>query len=300
MFRRNYNENLEGIYRLILKEFFRIVNRNCSIKNAVRIMDKQWDYLIILDACRYDVFADIVDKNADFVISGGGTTQEWLEWNFNGKYKDVIYIAGNPHFATLNLVKTFGFNPFFKVIEVWDYGWDNELKTVPPKEVTKAAIKTLDNFPDKRMIIHYNQPHHPFITNKELLHLDDGTWNTLEGGMWDGEKITVWHYLRQGKIPIKKAWLAYKDNLRIVMSEVDNLVKKLHGRVIVSADHGNHFGEYRLFGHFEGIRSEQLVKIPWMILKDEKSTITSKLDEKQKTKLAINKFILNSKITPRD
>jgi len=124
--------------------FFRIVNRNYSVKNAVRVMDEQWDYLIILDACRYDVFADIVDKNVGFVISGGSTTYEWLEWNFNGRYKDVIYIAGNPHFATANLVKTFGFNPFFKVIEVWDYGWDKKLKTVPPKEVTDAAIKTLD------------------------------------------------------------------------------------------------------------------------------------------------------------
>jgi len=74
------------------------------------------------------------------------------------------------------------------------------------------------------------------------------------------------------------------------MDEVNKLAKKMHGRVIVSSDHGNHFGEYHLFGHFPGFRSEELVKVPWMILKDEKSTFSSKLEEKQKIKLAINKI----------
>lgn len=289
MLQRNHNEKLKNIYRLILKEYFWIFNRNYSKKNAVRVMDEQWDYLIILDACRYDIFADIVDKNTDHVISGGSVTQEWSEWNFNGKFKDVIYIAGNPHLASSNLVKTFGFNPFFKVIDVWDYGWDKKLKTVPPKEVTNAAIEALDHFPDKRMIIHYNQPHHPFVTDKELLHLDDGTWHSLQGDTRPGKKTTVWYYLRQGKVSKEKAWNAYKNNLRLVMGEVNKLAKNLHGRVVVSADHGNHFGEYNLFGHLGGFRTEQLVKVPWMILKDEQTVISPKLDEKQKIKLAINK-----------
>ena len=79
-----------------------------------------------------------------------------MKCNFRGKYKDVIYIAGNPHFASAHLKKTFAFNPFHIVKEVWDYGWDNTLKTVPPEEVTIAALDTLKSSPNKRMIIHYN------------------------------------------------------------------------------------------------------------------------------------------------
>jgi len=258
---------------LVMKIFGRFHSKAYGKRKAIKVMEEDWDYLIVLDACRYDFFKELVDKETDYVISGGTNTQEWLEWNFRGRFKDVIYIAGNPHFASAHLVKSLGFNPFFKVEEVWDYGWDESVKTVHPKEVTKAALNMLNKFPDKRMIVHYNQPHRPYFTNERLLEADGGTCHTLEGGLWEGVKAHkdggAFGLVRRKEVSIEELREAYGNNLRIVMEEVNKLQKNLTGRVIVTADHGDHLGEYHIFGHLRGLRTKVLVKVPWYVLKDD-------------------------------
>jgi hypothetical protein len=274
------------------KSVWPLIHGDLSKSNAVRVMEENWDYLIVLDACRYDTFREVVDAGANYVISGGTHTQGWLKWNFRKKYKDVIYIAGNPHFASAHLKKTLGFNPFYMVEEVWDYGWDSNLKTVPPGQATDAALRTLRRYPEKRMIVHYNQPHHPFLGDKELTERDDGTWHTLEEGLWGGQKTTVWTLARQGKMSIDRVEKAYRGNLKIVMKEVDRLKEKLPARVILTADHGDLFGEWGLYGHGSPLRVEGLVKVPWVILKDEKrQRMYNKLDiEKRRMKAKIVKL----------
>jgi hypothetical protein len=272
-----------------LRYYINFRNRSLSQKNSIKVIDQDWDYLIILDACRYDMYKIIVDKNADYIISGGSDTQEWLQWNFNGNFDDIVYIAGNPHLSSYNLVKTFGFNPFHEVVEVWDFGWDEYYKTVHPKEVTKASLSALKRFPDKRMIIHYNQPHHPFIGDEELLKLDEGTTINPEKIINKEEKSTVWALVRKGKISLRKAWKAYLKNLKIVMKEVYRLVNALSGKVVVSADHGNLVGEYMFFGHIDHMRAEQLVIVPWHVIKDERRIKSTKI--KAETPLLEDKII---------
>jgi hypothetical protein len=252
------------------KTFWPLLHRDLGTGKAVRVMEQDWDYLIVLDACRYDTFKEVVDAQAGCVISGGTHTQAWLEWNFRQEYRDVIYVAGNPHFATAYLKKTLGFNPFYMVEEVWDYGWDDSLKTVPPEQVTNAALKTLKTYPEKRMIVHYMQPHHPYIADRQLLDADDGTYRGFEDtGRWP-EQITPLRLARRGKVSIHRVKKAYEQNLRIVMKEVERLKEWLPGRVILTADHGDLFGEQGLYGHGTNLRVDALVKVPWVILKDEK------------------------------
>jgi hypothetical protein len=231
-------------------------------------MQEDWDYLIVLDACRMDTYKKIVNENIDHVISGGSCTQEWLEWNFNRKCNEVVYIAGNPHFATLHLKKSIGFNPFFKVDEVWKYGWDESINTVPPRNVTKAAIESSKKYPNKKMIIHYNQPHHPFLTNKKFVEMDEGTWSTLKDGLWGGTKKTIWYYAEKGEIPIRDVIEAYENNLVIVMKEVQRLKNIFKDNIVITSDHGNLFGEYGLYGHKCNFRAEGLVKVPWDIIQN--------------------------------
>src|SRR6056297_529711 len=51
---------------------------------GTRVMDEDWDNLIILDACRYDMFAEQVDLDGELEsrISLGSTSEEFLEQNF--------------------------------------------------------------------------------------------------------------------------------------------------------------------------------------------------------------------------
>jgi len=259
------------LYRyFLMKVIWPLFHRELSLKNAIKVIEKDWDYLIVLDACRYDTFKKVVDSSTGYVISGGTGTGSWMMWNFRDKHKDVIYIAGNPHLASAHLKKRRGFNPFYLVKEVWDYGWDNSLKTVPPEQVTNAALETLKSFPEKRMIVHYMQPHHPYIADKELLEMDEGTYRDFENIGVEGRKpITPLRLARQGKIPVERIKKAYEENLRIVMKEVIRLEGKLPGRVVLNADHGEAFGEYGHYGHGGHLRMEALVKVPWVILKDE-------------------------------
>jgi hypothetical protein len=270
----------------LAKTIWPLLHRDLGKANATKVMAEDWDYLIVLDACRYDTFREVVDGSANYVISGGTNTSKWLEWNFTAKHKDVIYIAGNPYLASANLRRSLGFNPFYMVKEVWNYGWDSNLKTVPPEQVTDAALDTLKIFPEKRMIIHYIQPHRPYIADRELLEMDDGTWHTLEGGLWAGRnKTTPLRLARRGEASIERIKKAYKENLRIVMKEMERLKEQLPGRVILTADHGEAFGEHGIYGHGGYLRTECLVKVPWVILKDEKKQALYKEPAVERRKL---------------
>ena len=266
----------KNAYLYFLRKYILFRHRNLSKKNATKVLDQNWDYLIVLDACRYDMFKLVVSKDSGFVISGGSVTQEWLRWNFKGVFSDIVYIAGNPHLSNFNLTKTFGRNPFYKVIDVWDYGWDSDLKTIPPKKVTETTLEAIKAYPNKRMIIHYNQPHHPFLENKELLKYDDGTWHKVEKSNWRKKKTSIFRAAEAGIIPIKTLWKGYIKNLKIVMDDVYKLVQKLPGKVVITSDHGNHLGEYMLFGHLSHLRTKELVKVPWYIIKAEEKQISRK------------------------
>lgn len=239
-------------------------------QHATRVMEEEWDFMILLDACRFDMYREVVDSAADSCISGGSYTQEWLEFNFNRECKDVVYIAGNPHFASVHLKHVFGFNPFHHVEEVWDYGWSDDLKTVPPEAVTRAAVKCAHTYPDKRMIVHYNQPHHPFLGDQEITALEHGTWRTVEGmeGGLEQNVTTVWDLAWKNRISDDHLRAAYWQNLRLVMVEVNKLLEQLSGKVILTADHGNLLGEWGLYGHPASLRLESLVRVPWVMLKN--------------------------------
>lgn len=271
LFKYLRNGDLMPLYRYFLMTIiWPLFHRELTLKNAVRVMEEDWDYLIVLDACRYDTFRKVVDEGAGCVISGATATGGWMMWNFGEKHKDVIYIAGNPHFASAYLRKRHGFNPFYMVKEVWDYGWDSALKTVPPEQVTNAALETLESFPEKRMIIHYMQPHHPYIGDKELVDMDEGIHRRVEDLGGGGRKETSPLGLAsRGELSVERLKKAYEQNLIIVMMEVRRLEKELPGRVVLTADHGEAFGEFGYYGHGAYLRIEALVKVPWVILKDE-------------------------------
>jgi len=132
-------------------------------------MDEDWDILVVLDACRYDYFKEIYQKffqgNLRKMYSPGSCTIEWCKGTFTSHYKDTIYVSSNPY---INSVITLaGFNAkehFEKIIDVWLFGWDLLLGTVPPQNVNKHLMNLLDRERGKRIIVHYLQPHAPYLS----------------------------------------------------------------------------------------------------------------------------------------
>ncbi|MFX0133165.1 MAG: hypothetical protein ACFFDN_05930 [Candidatus Hodarchaeota archaeon] len=160
-----------------------IRNRNKNFKDStvpVNVMKKNWDFLIILDACRYDYFERIYRQNENLFNgklfkykSIASSTMEWRNKSFKGYYNDIVYISTNPYInSTVSVENFLGKDHFFKVYDIWNEGWDQKENTVLPDTVTNSVINLIKKHPDKRFIIHYVQPHAPYINldlkNKEV------------------------------------------------------------------------------------------------------------------------------------
>lgn len=133
-----------------------------------------WDYLIILDACRYDyfkkVYQDFLAGKLKKVLSPATRTEEWLKKTFRGYYEDIVYISANPIINSKFIVWDFcAKEHFYEIIDVWYWGWDEDYGTVPPWKVNQAVQKVVKKYSNKRLVIHYMQPHAPYIPIRCLL-----------------------------------------------------------------------------------------------------------------------------------
>jgi hypothetical protein len=247
------------------------------------IFDEYWDFLIILDMCRYDFFEKEIKKRSlegylDFRYSLGSDTGEFLKKNFYKypKRNDVIYIAANP---LVNLIIK---GRVFKVVPLWQHSWDFDLNTVHPRDVYEHALKIARLYTDKRLIIHFVQPHYPFINwnSKKKMHKtykETGfLYNALHvitRGRTVPMDITPWDLYFKGYITLKDIVEGYKSNLEFVLNYVETLVNKLDGKIVITSDHGEAFGEklhkrvpLSVYGHIPGVHIEPLIKIPWFVI----------------------------------
>lgn len=133
--------------------------------NGFEVMSADWDTLVILDGCRYDLFEPIHERFIDdqsydlrAVTSMGSSSREFIQRNFIDEiYEDTVYITANPFVGQ----KEEGM--FHAVENLFVTEWDEDLNTVPPGAVTEATVAAHEEFPNKRLVVHYMQPHYPFI-----------------------------------------------------------------------------------------------------------------------------------------
>lgn len=267
------NSDIKAKYKIkkIIKEFYINILRLVFIfrkKKGLKVVEKDWDYLIILDACRFDYFNTEYKKylkgKLSLAKSRGSCTKEWLKNNFEEYQNKTVVVSANPYYSENILKGIFGFNPFFYIKNVWKNEWNKKLNTVKPEKITKVVLNLKKKFPNKKFIIHYMQPHHPFINSNihtEGFNLKDA----LEGGGKSGK--TVWKMLEDGEISVDRVKKAYIENLRLVLREVNKLIKKLDGSIVITSDHGNCFGEHGLFSHYYGIYFKELINVPYLEVK---------------------------------
>lgn len=241
-----------------------IYQRKLRKKTGVDIVEKDWDNLIIMDACRYDLFEswNTIEGDLSPVISKGSNTAEFLRGNFKNKekeYNEIVYISGNPQTRSNQIS-----NLFHKSVPVWQTHWDEELQTVLPNIMCEQAQVIHEKYPNKRLIIHFVQPHYPFIgeTGREIEH------RSIHGdGVVSDPKESpdsIWRKLEKGDLSKEKVWKAYRENLQIVLPHIQSLVDELNGKTVITSDHGNAFGEFGLYGHPEEFFIEELVQVPWL------------------------------------
>lgn len=212
------------------------------------IYEFDWDLVIVLDACRADLMKEVfqdyqfVDE-FDTILTVASKSQQWMDRTFVSEYEDEIakttYITANMFSRRLDP------QDFNYLDEIWRTQWDDDLGTVPPRPVTDRAITELrENDPD-RLLVHYMQPHYPFIKNK----LADGI--NLDFAFYrEGSETNVWNRLQAGEVAKSEVWEAYRENLRLVMDNVGLLLNNADvDNAIITADHGNSFGTLGIYGH---------------------------------------------------
>jgi len=267
---------------------------------GIYVLNEQWDNLILLDALRYDMFKQVNNLPGvlEYRISRGSCTNEFLKENFKGRRsEDVVYITANP------LVDYHAGNCFHKIVSVWKSGWDEEYDTVLPETMVKYSVKAVNEYPDKRLIIHFVQPHYPFLGENARKEIGEhaGMGMARQEALGDDhaqhKHETVWDLFRKNKIDKGRLWSAYRENLELTLPHVKDLLEELPGKTVVSTDHANLFGERipplftKEYGHPCGIYAKNLVRIPWFIVKDKPDKRSEKgRSEREYIRRRLSKF----------
>lgn len=238
------------------------------------VMAEEWDVLVLLDACRADFYRErtCFDTPVSTRLSRGSGTPEFLAKNFDGaSHHDTVYVSSNPY------VPDIAEGTFHAVVPLLDE-WDEEHGTVMPDDVTAAARDAAAEYPDKRLVVHYMQPHTPHIgptaeriaANHSLRGWD--RYHAVEGKSEQATGASIWSLVRQGELSIETLRQSYRESLDIVLEHVVDLVGDVQGRTVVSADHGEMLGERlvpfgpREFAHTTGLLTEPLRIVPWQVV----------------------------------
>lgn len=242
------------------------VSRLTNNDDRMDVMREDWDNLIILDACRYDMFVSLASlgDRVTSKFSPGSESWEFMQESYVGrKLHDTVYITSNPHAYKLPD------GIFHAVINLLDDHWNDEFRTVMPETMVEQTAAAFERYPNKRIIVHFMQPHFPFIGEKGQKFGHAGIEMQLDEDDRSDEPHP-WIALLYGEANNESEIItAYAENLEVTLPYVEQLVNDLPGKSVITADHGNLIGErtypipIQTFGHPSGLHKRKLIEVPW-------------------------------------
>jgi len=255
---------------LFLREANRLYHRRGYTRSyntgGVDIFAEDWDTLIILDACRYDTFAEQSSLPGELQsrVSRGSNTVEFLTGNFRERsLLDTVYVTANPQLYAHRQRLT---PDLHATVEVWQgEDWDDDYHTVMPETMADRTLAAADQYPHKRLVAHFVQPHYPFLAENPVF--------DPEQAFDTPEDVSSWQQVMIGALSVDPdaVWDAYRETLDRALPAVERLLSALAGKTVVTADHGNMIGErarpipVREWGHPQGLYTEELVRVPWLV-----------------------------------
>jgi hypothetical protein len=232
---------------------------------------EEWDVLVLLDACRVDRYAECTpfEGPVETRRSPGSTSDEFIEATFlDRRLHDTVYVTANPHLYMLDGAE------FHHVRDCRD-AWDEDLQTVLPEAMTDIAGEVATDYPDKRLIVHYMQPHAPYLgetADRLRAEFGFGGWHpdhVSDGTPEDRDRPLIWDLALDGSVEWETVRRAYDETLERALDAVERLLARVDGHVVVSADHGELLGERvvpggpREWSHPANFDAPQLREVPW-------------------------------------
>jgi|GEM_PF-131745 len=259
--------------------------------------------LVVLDACRFDYFeqnvSEFIPGDLQKVWSPANRTPTWVPAVWCGNH-DLTYISSNVYVGDYEYEKNgieFCADSHIKdIVEAWKFAWDAELTTVEPDTMTDLALKDAAKPGPTRLVVHYLQPHEPyigesgfqswlqevpdvsrnkidesekeqFLQSRDKVTLDEVieyniTWGEMKKYEIEAPESDVRTLLDEGKISEQDLREAYRGNLRLVLQEVRRLVERVDCDVVVTSDHGELLGEDGRYMH-DNTTHPILREVPW-------------------------------------
>lgn len=250
-----------AVARQLVRWRYAALDRLGHGEDGIAVFDQDWDVLVILDACRYDAFEKHTSFPGDLraVTSQGSVTPEWLHANVAGRdLTDTVCVSANGQYLRLADELNTRWHAFEGVVEDDLAAAEESLLVASPETVTERARTVLEEYPRKRVVIHYVQPHTPYLGKVGRKHFAPGRSLTELGtdSRYDRDRIVA----------------AYHENLKLVLSSVEELLNTAGpdiGRVVITSDHGELLGDrlwplpVRQWDHIADLPHPLLVRVPW-------------------------------------
>jgi hypothetical protein len=276
---------------LVLQHGYRIPSTiyNTQRDIGTNIYKKDWDLLIILDCCRVDALREVAPEyefieGVDSLKTVGGSTPEWTAKTFDPDYLDKIqqtgYVSGTAQLRSILEENRPSNSGLFDghlaysllshhdTVDISDLGYvdyafeynlpSDEIAKhpkgkTPPRYITDRGIRAAREEDVERLILHYMQPHGPYAADAiaEDRDLEKHEGRPLRYLRNTGDMDTVWE--------------AYLNEIRFALDEVEIALNNIDAeKVIITADHGEAFGEYGIYGHTIGSLHPQVRHVPWV------------------------------------
>lgn len=293
--------------RALCDSVYRDTTLSLSSRSIIgkNVFEYDWDLLIILDTCRVDALRSVAPEydfldsdNIKSIYSVGGSTLEWTANTFISTYSDTItstgFISANgwptkilkqgyrPH-KRLNVsflpknYSTVSESRLSLHTPAYNYGPGRDGKSDQPQAGAETVVDLLIRSGRRnkleRTIGHLIEPHYPWvraIKNKPNL-------TVSEFG------ASPWGYI-ESESDMELLWNLYTDELRCGLDAVERLLRNFEAdRVLITADHGEAFGELGVVGHASGSLHPKVRHVPVVRTSatDQKSDYPPEYQEKE-------------------
>lgn len=295
---KNPTRSVEYIYNKLYSlpkevqyEYFRRKKKIPKQKKLIDKFTKNKKFgAIILDACRYDLFKEVIgnylEGDLQLVWGSGRWTGEYTVQTWND-YHQLVYFSSIPVVSDRHFERMGSFyrpsEQFDKLVPLWDSDWDGSRGTVPADQVTNSVLKYASQTTDPRFVAHYAQPHVPYIGETEILPWEKQNNENVQDLMDSGDTATTTFYemVEKNKLSDDTLQQAYEDNLKYVLEEVKRLIHRIDCPIVITADHGEHLGENGEYFHKND--STLLRQVPWFVVDNTEIGITEIEEEYNST-----------------
>lgn len=247
---------------------------------GTNVFDRDWDLLLVLDACRVDAMTEVAPEydfvdEVDSIWSVGSASHEWICKTYTSDHaaaiEESMLVSTNPFVS--RVLEDQIYPPYNYAVPLMWADWDVVSKedfgevwmihqhdfkqmnlTPPPDFVTEHAIRAGREFDFDRTVVHYMQPHSP---HGSTAYREERPPTDVEANPWES--------IQSGRATRAEVWKNYLDNLRLVLDSIEVLLENFEAEtVVITADHGDLFGELGTYGHPEGLVHPGVKKVPWV------------------------------------